>query len=164
MVLLLIFLQDMLSRSVYWFLFPALAGLLIGVRLQHEPVVELGRSTLLNLGLLLLQLLAITVYFSLKNRKWINITRHLLGLGDLLFLCCITFYLSVLNYLFFYITSLLFALLAWQLWRWLSSKKGLHIPLAGLQAFTLSLFLISDWCYGFFDLTNDTWLLHYMIK
>jgi len=164
LILIMIFLQDMRSRSVYWFLFPLLVLLLLTIRLQHQTLSALYQPVLINMGFLTLQLLILSIYFSLKNKKWINITNQLLGLGDVLFLLSITFYLSVLNFLFFYMISLTGVLLLWLSWQALSAKKNKYIPLAGFQSLIFILFLASDWWCWSFDLTDDAWLLHLIIK
>jgi hypothetical protein len=165
LLLLLIFLQDIRSRSVYWFLFPLLTITLLFIRFQHPVILaELRQSVLINIGFFFIQLFILTIYFSIKNKKWINISQNLLGLGDILFLLSITFYLSVLNFLFFYITSLGGVLLLWLIWQAISSKKNEFIPLAGFQALIFIVFLAGDWWYKSFNLTNDTWLLHLITK
>ena len=164
-LLFLIFLQDIKSRSVYWFLFPLLCITLLIIRFnQPISLSEMGKSVLINIGFLLMQLLILTIYFSLKNKRWINISDNLLGLGDIFFLISISFYLSVLNYLFFYVASLLGALVVWLSWQAVSSRKSNFIPLAGFQSMIFILFLASDWWLKCFDLTNDTWLLHLITK
>jgi hypothetical protein len=164
-VLTLIFLQDLKSRAVYWFLFPILSILLIALRFQHTfSWSDWRKSVLINVGFITVQLIFLTLYFSLKNKKWVNITARLLGLGDILFLSSIAFYLSVLNFLFFYITSLIGVLILWLIWQGVSFKKNKHIPLAGFQSLIFMLFLACDWWLRSFDLTSDTWLLNLIAK
>lgn len=164
-VLLLIFLQDWKGRAVYWFLFPLLAALLVFIRFPSAIFLpELEQSVLINIGFILLQLVILTVYFSVKNKKWINITTGLLGIGDVLFLLSIAFYLSVLNFLFFYIISLIAVLFIWLIWQRVSTQKDKYIPLAGLQSLVVILFLAGDWWLRSFDLTKDTWLLNLIAK
>ena len=160
-ILLLVFIQDFRSRSVYWILFPLLALLLIIIRLQRQfNFHEFGIAVAINLGFLLVQLLILTIYFSAKHRQFIHITNQLLGLGDILFLTCIAFYLSALNFLVFYTGSLSCTLLLWLPWQLISSKKNQQIPLAGLQSLFFILFLAGDWWLRLYDLTSDTWLLN----
>lgn len=163
-ILLLLFIQDISSRSVYWFLFPVLSICLVIVRIQSQSLTELWQPALINIGFVTLQLLLLTLYFSFKNRRWINITAQLLGLGDVLFLLSIAFYLSVLNYLFFYITSLTAVLSFWLIFQRVTAKKSDHIPLAGLQGLIFGVFLAGEWRFGLFDLTDDTWLFHLITK
>jgi len=116
------------------------------------------------MGFIVLQLLFLTLYFSVRNRKFVNITSGLLGMGDILFLLSTAFYLSTLNFLFFYIVSLIGALLLWLTLQSLSTKKNKYIPLAGFQSLIFMLFLACDWWLRSFDLTNDTWLLNLIAK
>jgi hypothetical protein len=164
-LLLVIFVQDIKSRSVYWILFPLLIVLFIVSDLvNHKSIGELWPSVLLNLGFLALQLLIITGWFSLKEKQWVNISMNLLGWGDILFLVSISLYLSFVNFLFFHVVSLLLALTSWFIWQLFTNKKSRHVPLAGMQALAFAAFLSSGWWLYHFDATNDTWLLHFLIK
>jgi hypothetical protein len=163
-VLLLLFIQDLLARSVYWFLFPLLIAGLIGVGGEHLSFAERCEPTLINLMFLALQLVVLSLYFSLKHKKWVNITRELIGIGDVLFLFSIAFYCSTLNYLFFYIISLITVLLCWLIFQGISANKNRQIPLAGLQSLIFAVFLAGDWWLGLFNLTDDAWLLLLIAK
>ncbi len=164
-ILLLIFLQDLKARVVYWFLFLLLAVTLMVIRFQHPVILpELEQSAMINIGFILVQLIILTLYFSLKSKQWVNISNGLLGLGDILFLLGIAFYLSVLNFLFFYISSLIGVLLLWLIWQAVSAKKNKYIPLAGLQSLIFILFLLGDWWLRSFNLTDDTWLLNLIAR
>jgi hypothetical protein len=164
-VLLLIFIQDIRSRSVYWFLCPVLAALFVIMHLlQHRLFAESWQTVLINTAFLALQFSIVSLYFSLKNRRWVNIATSLLGWGDILFLICLAFYLSVLNFLFFYIVSLMVVLLAWTLWQIITKEKSKQIPLAGLQAVVFLVFLTCDWWFKLIDPTNDAWLARLIMK
>jgi hypothetical protein len=163
--LLLIFIQDWKNRAVYWFLFPLLAASLLFLNyLTHTGAEGIWQPTVINIGFLVLQLLLVTAYFSIKAKRPVNITRNLLGLGDILFLLSITFYLSVLNFLFFYIVSLVCVLLFWMLHQLIVSKKDKQIPLAGIQALLFTVLLAIDWWFLNVHLNDDTWLLKLIIK
>jgi len=129
-VLALIFVQDIRSRSVYWFLFPILLVLFIAAGLlQYRSLTVIRETAFINCTFLALQFLLLSLYFSLKNRKWVNITTGLLGWGDILLLLSVAFYLSVLNFLVFYMVSLIGALLTWLIWQAIADHKDKHIPL-----------------------------------
>jgi len=161
-VLFLIFVQDLRVRSVYWFLFPVLLLLLLTEDLfkKHRSFEDIGQTGLISCSFLLLQFLILSLYFSLKNRHWINITKELLGWGDILLLLCVAFYLSVFSFLFFYIVSLIGSLLVWVIWQVFVRCKNKHIPLAGLQAVCLSVLLMLDWYWLHLNLTDDAWVLN----
>jgi hypothetical protein len=150
----------MRSRSVYWFLFPML--MVLFMVLTFYPLHGYAwQPVLVNMGFLLLQFLFVSVYFSVKNARWVNITAGLLGWGDILFLLSIVFYLSVLNFLFFYLGSLVCVLLFWLAF---SAKQDKEIPLAGLQALFFSFFLVTAWWIRPVNVTSDDWLLQLITK
>ncbi|MFI5137045.1 MAG: hypothetical protein ACHQIM_04405 [Sphingobacteriales bacterium] len=164
-VLLLIFIQDIRRRSVYWVLFPILAGVFILLHIvQHHLFTDVWQAVLINSAFLIIQFLVVLVYFSIKNKHWVNITEGLLGWGDILLLLSLAFYLSALNFLLFYISSLIVSLLIWLFWQLLSKEKNKHIPLAGFQSLIFTVFLAGDWWFKYFDLTNDSWLLYLITK
>jgi hypothetical protein len=121
-------------------------------------------ATALNSAFILLQMLILSIYFSLKNGKWVNVTKELLGWGDVLFLLSLAFYLSALNFLFFYLASLIAVLICWISWQAFSKGKSKQIPLAGLQALFFLIFLGGDWWYKPIGLTSDFWLLNLITK
>lgn len=165
LVLGVIFIQDFKSRSVYWFSFPVLSLLFLITRLeQHQLLSEIRQQVLVNTGFLLLQLFIISVYFSIKNKRLVNITGSLLGWGDILFLLSIAFFLSILNFLFFYIGSLILILLGWLAWQRFSKEKNEQIPLAGLQAIMLLCLLAIDWWWLPINITNDDWIIRLITK
>lgn len=153
--------QDFKSRSVYWFWFPFLVTAFAGMHwLRFHQLDNYWEPVTFNLLFVSLQLAVLTIYFSLKNGRVVNITHQLLGWGDILFFLAAAFYLSVLNFVFFYVASLIVVLFCWLLWRLISVKRGRHIPLAGFQSILLIMFLIADWCYFHIDVTDDNWLRH----
>jgi len=165
-ILLAVFVQDLRGRSVYWFWFPSLVILfIIDARLNHYQTFKTQwQSASLCLSFIAIQLLLVTLYFSAKHKQWINISKELLGWGDILFLCSIAFYLSILNYLLFYVSSLFIVCIFWISLKILSPKNNKQIPLAGLQALILIVFLVIQLLSRKVDLTSDNWLLPYIYK
>lgn len=159
-----IFVQDIKSRAVYWFLFPLLAlSFILWQSLKHHSWAVFGYDQVINLGFLLLQLLTVSLWFSVKHKQWVNITSHLLGWGDILFLVSLAFYFSFLNFFAFYIISLIGVLLLWLSTRRVFFKNTNHIPLAGLQAlFFLILFIATSFMPAF-DLSSDSWIIHLLL-
>lgn len=156
----MIFFQDVKSRSVYWIFFPVLIGLLLILHFDSSDQSWTWRDTLFNIGFFASQLVLVILYFSIRNKKLTNIAAGLLGLGDILFILCTAFYLSVLNFLFFYIASLTAVLLFWLIWQSATPVKSRHIPLAGLQALLFAGFLLGGWWLKKWNLTDDTWVLN----
>ena len=157
-VLGLICYQDMRYRAVYWVCFPALAVLLCVEKQANIGLVDTLIDAAYGALFLGFQLMLLWLYFAIKNKRSIDITKEHLGLGDILFLLSIIFYLSPVNYLMFYIGSLIIVLgyaLVLQLGL---NKADLQIPLAGIQAFLFGiLYIVSITCSNL-KLYTDFWI------
>lgn len=161
-VLFAIFIQDLRYRAVYWFWFPALTGLFIVLGLPHRSLENIKGSSLINMGMISVVLLLLIAYLSIRRKRLVNITRGMLCLGDILFLFSICFYLSVLNYLVFYMLSMLIILLVWLPFL-LFNKRNLKVPLAGMQSLLFAACLVLSWFSPRIDLVHDDWLIPYLI-
>ena len=131
----IIFYQDYKTRSVVWPLFPCV--LILGAFYSFyytESLQKFVLNTGLNIGFFLLQIVLLKIVFGFKR-----IINHKLGIGDILFILCCCFFFSPLNFLVFYILSLLFSLCVYFLWLNKSQKDS--IPLAGIQAVFLFFFI-----------------------
>jgi hypothetical protein len=95
-------------------------------------------NTLINFIIIIVHFLILTAYFSLKEKRVIDLKKNYLGKGDIVFLISISFLLSPVNFVLFFFTSLIFSLLTTLIVRLFIPDKFITIPLAGLQ----SLFLI----------------------
>ncbi len=164
MNLLFVFYQDLRYRAVYWLAFPPLLVLLLLLAYRDNSPALMMINSGSNLAFLLVQFAALSLYFSLKRKRWVNITRGLLGWGDILFILCLAFYFSLLNFLLFYISSLIVVLLLTGLSFLMNKKAGKKIPLAGMQALLFALLMITGWVTGAFNLTSDNWLLTFMSR
>jgi len=160
MVLAMIFVQDIKSRSVYWLLFPLLVIGFLLQRISLQAIGDIWPSVLANTGFLGVQLLLVSAWFSMRNGRWTDITESMLGWGDILFLAAAAFGLSVFNFILFYITSLLLVIIYWILFCLVSRKPEGQIPLAGLQALLLAIAVGCDRWLLPLDLTNDQWILN----
>ncbi|MCC8409352.1 hypothetical protein LJ707_10445 [Mucilaginibacter sp. UR6-1] len=160
-----IFLQDARSRSIYLWCFPLLLTLFIVLRwLNNESWMVIMADGLKCLIFLTMQLGILTIYFSAKNRRWTNITRGILGWGDVLFLICTACYLSLFNFVGFYLVSLFLSLITWLSWQTIRKNTvAIKVPLAGLQAFFLLVFLIVDWLSPVVSLTQDDWITRWIL-
>lgn len=151
--------QDLLYRAVYWLCFPVLAMVLLMLKINLRGLSEGLTHVGYGLAFLLLQLLLVWIYFSVKNKKAINLTNNYLGWGDVLFLAVLPFYLSPVNYILFYLTSLIVVLMYTLIATAASHKvRNPHIPLAGLQAALLVLVILIDFVSPKFTLYDDSWL------
>jgi len=152
------FYQDMRFRAIYWISFPLMTILLIMCMPEHLQLRELLRNTISNLFILLIQIFFVSVWFSVKNGRVINITDSHIGWGDLLFLISLAFYLSPGNYFLFYVSSLVLVLLI-SFPSLIKGQNDVKIPLAGLQSLFLGILLTLIWTDLIPDLTKDNWII-----
>ena len=88
-----------------------------------------------------LQLLVLTLYFSIKNKQLVNITNRQLGLGDILFFLPLSGFFSLFKLLPFLLITLVFSIIAVLL----LPKHQQNIPLAGLLAIGMLIVLGLEW-------------------
>lgn len=153
-----IFYQDMHYRAVYWVCFPILTILLLGAKYKFSGVHDALTDAMYGLAFFGVQLFLLWVYFAVKNKKPVNITKHYLGLGDILFLIAVAFYLSPLNYIVFYILSLLVVLIYTLIKRAFIKEDSPYIPLAGLQAVILGVVVVFSIFKPGMTFYNDGWI------
>ncbi len=156
----MIAIQDYRSRSVYWFFFPLLG--LSGIAQSILEIKSTSQSFLyafFNLFFLLLQFCVLKFYFFLRQRKKMKLIDKKIGSGDVLFLIAICFFFSPVNFIAFYITSLLFTVIVYGVNSRIRKSSMGTVPLAGLQA----VFFIVCMCASLllnYSLLNDGWLMN----
>jgi hypothetical protein len=154
-----IFYQDYKSRQVHFFLFPCLCICGFAINFLTHTVYEVLYYFFINLVLVAFQFCLLYLYFrSKKSRLYDKI-----GIGDFLCVAALCFFFSTANFLLFYISSQIFALLiSFISTNTLKEKFHKTIPLAGLQALVLSFIMLF---YVSFDLSlmNDDWIIKILI-
>lgn len=162
LLLLFLFYQDLRYRAVYWFLFPVLLILIMLIAKQQISLQQILINSLYSLAFILIQLFLLSLYFSFKHKKIIDITTHHLGWGDILFLLVVAFYFSPLNYIAFYVASLATVLLLSLVLMVKERTATLKIPLAGLQALFFLFIALADWTTNFLNFQDDTLIINLM--
>lgn len=158
-----IFYQDIIYKAVYWLCFPALAIVLGILKIKQTNFTAFITDMSYGLLFLFIQLLLLSVYFSIKRKSWVNITKSLIGWGDILFLMAISFYLSPVNFIFFYILSLVLVLIFVLVQRRFSKEiSHEHIPLAGLQAVLFGFMMIAGFMSMNISFYDDQWIYFLM--
>jgi hypothetical protein len=123
--------QDFRYRAVHWTLFPLLFAAFF---FMHWLAGNLGNALYhfgLNLLFIGVQWSALTIYFSIKNRKLINILDRYLGWGDLLLFVVFAIAFQIEDFIFFLVGSFLLTLLIYLGKQLLLKKSTTAIPLAG---------------------------------
>lgn len=134
--------EDFKYRAIHWWWLLILAGGILTCRPWSMAQVAI------NWGFLLSQFILLTLYFSIKQKSFTNIIDQFLGLGDILFLLVIALLFSPINFLLFFVVSLLLTLFFFLGYQYLfaSPSSPKTIPLAGALATLLLLVLwMSEW-------------------
>ena len=162
-ILLLIFYQDLRFQAVSWifFLFVLLINSFLAVK--SLPLSDILFSVVIIILFIFFQFTIIYLFSWVKFKKRINIFNSVFGLGDLLFLLMITPIFSPLNFILFFIASLIFTLLIFAILKGFNLLKAKKIPLAGLQSLFLFLLILSQ-IFIKFSLYNDYYILKYLVK
>jgi hypothetical protein len=147
--LLLVFIQDWKFRKIHVAL--PLAVFAISFFLIPIKKYQLTEIVLYNTVFFLITLGFLTLYMSLKSKKFLNPFLHYFGLGDLLFYVAISPLFLLKNYILFFILSLVFAIIMqFGLKRFIKENT---VPLAGFSALFLFIVLMKDYFLTFQKLT-----------
>ncbi|MBL4648292.1 MAG: hypothetical protein JKY03_01075 [Aureispira sp.] len=158
LVFLLIIYQDFKERAISVWTIPLI--FLLSLYLAWSDFIWEAWFLLFNVSFIAVQLLGVSLYFSLKHRQWINVTKDYLGLGDVLFFLAITPLFAPLQFCCFFVASLVFILLGAGIYH-LSIHKLKTIPLAGAMSIC---WLLYTALLSYYNLSsyNDWTLLQYI--
>lgn len=158
-VLIFITYQDFRERAVSVWLFPVLGSLFLVKNLTVIDYSQYLFNTLINIGFCLIQYAILTLYFSFKNKTIINIADTVLGWGDIVFVLVLCFAFPPLMFFIYYMLSLVIATLIGFYFK-LQNKT---VPLAGIQALVLTLWIIIISFIFHLSLNNDDWLIDILV-
>lgn len=133
--LLFVLYNDIKSRTVHVFLLALLFSL--ALLINHFSRELNVYDMLYNMGFVILNIVGLTVYFSLKTQSYTNPIDTSIGLGDIVFFMAITPLFNLKTYVLFFIIGLIFSLLTHGII--LLFKKVKNIPLAGYLALFLAI-------------------------
>jgi hypothetical protein len=94
---------------------------------------------------------ALIIYMSIKNKKYINPFKNYFGLGDLLFYIAITPLFLLRNYIVFFVCSMIFAIGMQFLFKKYISQDS--VPLAGLSSVLLIFIILNDTLFSWYQVT-----------
>ncbi len=139
LLLLIIFVQDMKIRAVYWFMFPILLAFSFWIGIETNDLTNMGWNVLFFTFLMGF----LTLYLSLKQGHLVNITKGYFSLGDMFFLVAIIPLLTFPLYLLFFTIGTLMTLVVHGVVVSFS-KQSKTIPFAGYMALFLVAYLVFD--------------------
>jgi hypothetical protein len=121
-----------------------------GYLFKGKPQLEIT-VLLANVIFLLLTLILLVLYMSIKNRRFLNPFANYFGIGDLLFFLAITPLFYTYNFILYFIFSMIFSALLQVIFGKLMKIKT--VPLAGFSALFLVLVIIKDLVFSFNKIT-----------
>lgn len=159
--LVLIILQDFKHRAISWVLIPLtlIAHSLNAV--EGVPQNVFYKNCIINIGFIALQLILLSMYLSIKNKRLVNIFDTYLGWGDVLFFVVLCVGFSPLNFIIFYISAMTLTLMASIIYNQILTKNKLQsIPLAGALSALLIVAIIIKHSISGLNFHDDTHLLN----
>lgn len=159
----LIAIQDFKHRAISWYILPIMFLAFLFKSFSLLSYHQVLKFALINLSFIIIQLIILTAYMSIKNKKVTNIINTYLGIGDVLFFITLTVAFSPVSFIAFYILSLMITLLFYIFYKIIFKNASTQIPLAGGQSIC---FLIAMLCSLFtteINFYNDDYLVGFLI-
>lgn len=144
--------EDIRFRLVHVYWYPVVVPGLLGLALEAQVFYTVLQQTGQNMLFISLLLFVLTLYFSIKEKKLVNLFANYMGWGDVLFFLSAVVYFPLDHYILFFIITVLVALLLTPIFYRLQGKDR-HIPLAGIQAGCLMLYCWLQY-FGLFSLPH----------
>ena len=164
LILIIVAYQDFNERKIHWILIPACFFLLYWNAIKSVGLIEAFKFTFQNFLFFSLQIILVSTYFFLKYKKSLNIINTFLGIGDVLFLLAICPGFAPVNFIIFYLITLILGLTGFLIYRKVIAVTSSEIPLAGIIAISMgSLFLYKDLGRGF-DIYDNEFLVNLAVK
>lgn len=142
-ILIAVVYQDFKDRLISAYLLWAAAGLAIGLGLQYCGLQELMINFGSNVAFIALQGLVLYLYF--RFVRGISDIQSVLGLGDILFIVLSAVFFSPVNFVLFYVVSLVITIVGALLMALPQRQKT--IPLAGFMAAQLVVVMVLQYSH-----------------
>ncbi|MDX9928267.1 MAG: hypothetical protein RBS37_00265 [Bacteroidales bacterium] len=162
--LVVLFFQDFRSRSIHWSPLIILFIALVVEALFAQGIAEVSGMVLRNNAFLAIQGVILTFYYLVKGRPISSIINVSIGSGDLLLFLITTFCFSILNFVFFYIFTLITSLVVWLLVNRIFSLHENSVPLAGLTSAVLIITIVVDRCSHSFNRFDDSLITSFLCR
>ncbi len=144
-LLILITYQDFKYRAVSWVLFPLGFAALLWIQLLEKNHSLFMAYSLVNLLMIAIHLIVISLYFSLKEKEFVLITKNKLGLGDVLCLIILCMGFSPINFICFMLLVLITGLVITLSLKLFIQKLNPKIPLASYLSMGFIVVLILEY-------------------
>jgi hypothetical protein len=156
--------QDVTSRKVSWVVLLCIGIVNVILALERIPVGVLCENAIFNFCFILFNLAVVFLYLLFRYGKGaLRLFDRFLGLGDVLFWGVLLPAFSPLNYIVFYVVSLVVSLVLYKVGMCRIAQENRTVPLAGLQSACYGSVIVGlglGWAYNVFD---DYQLLAYIM-
>lgn len=156
LMLLVLFFQDFRMRAIHWSPLIILFFTILAEAFHAQGFSEVAGMVLRNTFFLMIQGIVLVLYYLVKGRSVKSIINVSIGSGDILLFLITTFCFSMVNFVIFYILSLILSLVLWLTVTMLFSPTEKSVPLAGLTSATLVLIFVFDRFSFSFDRFDDS--------
>lgn len=147
--------QDFKSRAISWFLIPLLVIAFVAYALLSLDIKQFGIYFGINASIILINLLGVTLFISIKEKKLTNIIDSYLGLGDVLFFLVLATVFSPINFILFFLGSIFLTTLIYGIVVLVKKQKQTLIPLAGAMSALLVATIIAQQFISSFNFYQD---------
>lgn len=163
-VFLFIAYQDFRFRAISIWTLPLMAILTIFINIHVITPTVLLTNTLVNLLVFAVQLGAVTLYFSIRHKKVMNIVNRYLGLGDIFFISVMAIMFSPVQFIVFLVFGLIVVGVSYAVMRLLMTNISSAIPLAGGLSVMLSLLWGAKLCFNIGQVYANPVIEHLIIR
>lgn len=132
-ILLFILIQDLKYRAIH-FLLPVM--LFIVAIINFIKIGTNYKEVFFSYIYLVVCFIFSYFYLVIKNRKWINPFKSIIGIGDVVYFLAIIPFFKTQSFVIYFISSLIFSMLGYFMLRFLNNKVS-TIPLAGFSGLFL---------------------------
>ncbi|MCB0395287.1 MAG: hypothetical protein KDD36_01460 [Flavobacteriales bacterium] len=139
LLLMIIAYQDFRYRAVSWLIVVVWGALIAWQSISGSGWEIWLRESMVNIGFFAVQYGALTLYFSLKERRLVHLADVYIGWGDILFIGIMCFGFSLPGFVALYLGGLMVVLFVFLIYRMLFTKASHQIPLAGGLALLLTI-------------------------
>lgn len=159
LLLIVVVYQDFKNKEINWWLIPLLF-IVFGVKgLLQLNMADILTYFSINLIIVTINLIGITAIISLKEKRIVNIFDTYLGWGDVLFFLVLTVVFSPINFVLFFLGSILLISIIYGVIILINKQTNTLIPLAGGMSVFLILTLVTEHLLPTYNNYNDIILI-----
>jgi hypothetical protein len=147
--------QDFKFRQISWIPLPLLLAALFFLSYQGNALSEIAFYFGLNFIFILAIHICLFVFLWVKNKKVFNPINTYHGIGDVLFSVVLCMAFSPMNFIHFYIATLLLTLFGYMVYLQLKAEKSKGFPTAGVMSLALGLCFVYKMIKGNVDFYSD---------